>query len=82
MLSKASLARTLRVQQPSEAQRLTPSGFRERSKQRLSFFLAGHGTCNVHGAAREGDYHAQQLCYPQKRHISRGTSVEVFVRFP
>ena len=31
-------------QLPSEAQLPTPSGFRERPKQRLYFFLAGHGT--------------------------------------
>ena len=31
-------------QKPSEAQLPTPSGFRERSNQRVNFILEGHGT--------------------------------------
>ena len=43
-VSEQPQTRAVVSQKPSEAQRRTPSGLRERSNQRLTFFLEGHGS--------------------------------------
>ena len=49
MFTARFLTRGVVPQNPSEAQLSTPSGFRERSNQRVKFFLAVHGTYVQHG---------------------------------